>query len=313
MAKRITTMGRREISPVHAEDADVWRPQATNSMVPVAIFIVVILAIIIVIVVVGIDWSGSSGTPEGQARKSKERRRLDSDGFPEGKKFIDDIRANETLAFLDVERRRSNGMKEVTTTQVPEEPGKSMVVKQFCDRDNEFYFVASDLPDRMSAARKLSEARRRTRVLIAEIQRRVNTGNVIKALDGRDITDNMKKLTAAHSKYQSPFSEYHNPKDRTVGSNCDKGMLIEVCLRDKFNPTKWNTDNSIFRVLVHELAHSADHHMRDHGKDGHGPDFYRLQNYLLSVAQKLGIYSKEEHKRSGQRFCGLIFNEKDEF
>ena len=86
-------------------------------------------------------------------------------------------------------------------------------------------------------------------------------------------------------------------------------MMIETCLINKHNPSEWNSDNTLFRVHIHELAHSADIQYRADGEDGHGPEFKRLHQYLLGVAENLGIYSCDEYKQSGRKFCGLVLTE----
>ena len=178
-------------------------------------------------------------------------------------------------------------------------------------KDGDYYFVSASLPDRKKAADKLAEIHRRSQYLLQAIDEQLDGSRRVKAEDGTDITDNMRKLVQRHYQKKIPFAEYHNPNDQTVGSNSDKGMLIQICLRAKQNPSQWNTDNTLFRVHVHELAHSADHHYREDGNAGHGPEFYRLMNYLLAVAENLGIYSCEEYRKSGRAFCGLALTEED--
>ena len=129
------------------------------------------------------------------------------------------------------------------------------------------------------------------------------------ALDGTDITDNMKALIRKHYKVETPLAEYHNPSDLTVGSNSDKGVVIETCLRSKFDPTEWSSINTLFRVHTHELAHSADFDYREDGEDGHGPVFKRLHKHLLGVSENLGIYNCAEYTRSGGALCGVKLTE----
>jgi hypothetical protein len=238
----------------------------------------------------------------------------DTVGFPDGKNFIDYAEPGEKFAFWDSEGRPSRrGRKSMTITRKPDEDGKDMVVKQLCDRDGRYYFVSASLPDKVQASRKLAEVRRRTEKLVHALARQTDGGRKVYSRDGVDLTGNIKKLLGVHKGRDTPLAEYHNPGDQTVGSNCDKGVLIEVCLREKRHPTRWNADNSIFRVHVHELAHSADYEIRGDGHEAHGPDFYRIQTFLLILAQELGVYSKAEYLESDGGFCGLRFSEKDDF
>jgi hypothetical protein len=176
-------------------------------------------------------------------------------------------------------------------------------------KDGQFYFVASNLPDKQKAADKLAEINRRSQYLLQSIDEQLDGNKRIKSEDGTDITDNMRQLVKRHYRKFTPFAEYHNPDDLTVGSNSDKGMMIETCLRNKYEPREWNADNTLFRVHIHELAHSADFHFREDGEEGHGPEFKRLHKYLLGVAQNLGIYNCDDYQKSGKRFCGLKLTE----
>lgn len=236
----------------------------------------------------------------------------DGDESPEVT-LSEDVGPSEAITFGDVvPSADGSGAK---TVQVSKEggagAGEDKVVKQRSDLDGEYYFVAASLPERKKAADKLAEIHRRSQYLLQAIDEQLDGNRRIKAADGTDITDNMRKLVRRHYQKTVPFAEYHNPSDQTVGSNSDKGMLIQICLRSKRDPSQWNSDNTLFRVHVHELAHSADHHYREDGNAGHGPEFYRLMNHLLEVAENLGIYSCEEYKRSGRAFCGLALTEED--
>ena len=170
--------------------------------------------------------------------------------------------------------------------------------------------VAASLPDREKAADFLSEIYRREQFLLQTIDEMLDGGETIKAFDGIVITDNMKRLVKKHFKKVTPFAEYHNPNDRTVGSNSAKGALVEICLRSKYKPEEWNPINTAFRVHVHELAHSADTEFREDGD--HGEVFNRLMNFLLGVAENIGIYNCDEYKKS-RKFCGLVLEEVDTF
>lgn len=217
--------------------------------------------------------------------------------------------ASEQFSMDDVRRAVATIATNSRLKGGASDKGKSKVVGVKSLRDDHVYYVASDLPNKAEAADKFAEINRRAQTLLQAVDEQLSTHHRIVAEDGTDITDNMKQLVRKHYKKPAAFAEYHNPSDLTVGSNSDKGELIEMCLRSKDNPGQWNTDNTLFRVHVHELAHSADFHYRADGEDGHGPEFRRLHQYLLGVAENLGIYNCDEYKQSGKRFCGLVLNE----
>lgn len=203
------------------------------------------------------------------------------------------------------------GTAEVQVSFAEEPEGKAKVTKQRSALDNKYYLVAATLPDRERAADTLAELHRRSQHLIHAVSERIDSGRPVRAPDGQDVTANMRRLVEKHSGREIPFAEYHNPSDKTVGSNADKGVLIEMCLRSKYDPAQWNSMNTLTRVHVHELAHSADFHYRADGEDAHGPDFYRLMNTLLKIAEDEGLYNCAEYTRSGGAFCGLRLTENE--
>lgn len=220
----------------------------------------------------------------------------------------DGLTENSPVTLGDVVNT-SDGDKAIKASKEKDPSGKSQVVRVKSDIDGDYYYVAANLPDKVKAANKLAEVQRRSQYLLQSIDEQLDSNRRITAEDGTDITDNMRKLVKKHYKKRIPFAEYNNPNpdDYTVGSNSEKGELIEMCLRSKFNSNDWNSDNTLFKVHVHELAHSADHHYReDHH---HGPEFERLNNYLLKISQNLGIYSCSEYMKSGKKFCGLRLEE----
>lgn len=193
-----------------------------------------------------------------------------------------------------------------------EQPGgKAKVTKQRSAVDNKYYLVAATLPERERAADTLAELNRRSQHIIHAVRERIESGHPIIAPDGQDVTANMRRLTEKHADREIPFAEYHNSADKTVGSNADKGVLIEMCLRSKYDTSIWNSMNTLTRVHVHELAHSADFHFRQDGEEAHGPDFYRLMNTLLKIAEHEGLYSCAQYTRSNGAFCGLRLTENE--
>lgn len=186
---------------------------------------------------------------------------------------------------------------------------RSKVVAVQSSRTRTQYHVAADLPGRQKAADTFEEIARRLQAVLQALDEQLMYGGRIKAGDGVDITENIRKLVKKHYKKPLPMAEYHNPSDMTIGSNSDKGSLLEMCLREKTNPSAWTPVNTLTRVALHEAAHSADFGFRADGEDGHGPVFKRIHTHLLKVAEQHGLYDCAEYKRSGRRVCGLVLSE----
>ncbi len=187
---------------------------------------------------------------------------------------------------------------------------KSEVVQVQSNVDGIFYFIAVDSPDMQKGADTFAEMQRRAKVLLQAIATKSSGNRKVIASDGTDITEDMKRLLVAHYGKNLSLAEYHEPGESVVGSNTGKGKLFEICLRSKKNPEEWNNLNTMFRVLVHEMAHSADSQQREDGEKGHGEVFKRLNMHLLAEAEVLGLYDCEEYKRTNQAFCGETLSEK---
>lgn len=265
-------------------------PSGSNDLIYATMLgLLVFIAVILVINIV--TTNGGSVQPGGQPSAQP------AELF---KGELKDLPEREAVTIGDV---KISGGKPVIEVSDEKDPVKDKVIKWKSNIDGEYYYVADSLPDKQRAADTLAEIHMREQYLLQSLDEMMDNGGQIKAADGTDITINMKRLVKKHYGKRTPFAELHSPGDKTVGSNSSKGELIEMCLRNKYNPSEWNPINTIFRVHVHELAHSADKSYREDGD--HGPVFNRLMNHLLQVSENLGIYSCSEYQASGRRYCGL--------
>mmetsp|Transcript_7548 Transcript_7548/g.13445 ORF Transcript_7548/g.13445 Transcript_7548/m.13445 type:complete len:292 (+) Transcript_7548:95-970(+) len=187
--------------------------------------------------------------------------------------------------------------------------GKARLLKKTADLDDQGYFVAAGVPGDEQAANHLAELQRRAMILIARIDDLVKEGKPLNSVDGREVTENMKRILKKHLNRPLLLVELFQPGGTTVGANSGKGMLFELCLRK--NANDFDPVNSTMRVLVHEIAHSGDANYRKAGVDAHGPVFKSIQDFMLEVAEREGLYSCEEFSNGGRRICGLQLDEND--
>jgi hypothetical protein len=204
------------------------------------------------------------------------------------------------LNFFD-ETEYLGAQEMLNKNRVPNEMVKSTL-------DQNSYPVAKGLPNVDRAANLLAEVVRRSQAVLQEVNRRTAEKKPVKH-KGKDITSNMKTLVSKHFQKPIPLSEYHNPRNKTIGANTGKGKKIEMCLRSKSNPSNFEPINTLIRVHLHELAHSADDKYRKNGPENHGPQFQNLHSFLLKVAEELNLYSCAEYKKGSQTCCDLKINE----
>lgn len=211
--------------------------------------------------------------------------------------------ANETTG---PETLRAKEVKDRLEMLVLGKPGPRVsTIKSYSLRDGKTYYVHPTY-GADTAANMFAELNKRTSDVIFEIKKRMDKTNSI-VYENKDITHNMERLVKKHYNKPIDFEEYHNPNDLIVGSNTSKGSTIEICLRSKYDETKFNSMNTTFRVVLHELAHSADTEYRT--EERHGKDFERLHKYLLSVATDMNYYNCEEYEKSNKSFCGVTLTE----
>ena len=179
-------------------------------------------------------------------------------------------------------------------------PGRSKMTT-VKGKDGKEYDVA-DLQNKQKAADYLAEINRRVDVLMYHLQNLVAKNNKIE-YEGENMTNCIKRLIRKQQNSPHKFSELYDDTD-TVASNTNKGEQLDLCLRDKADPSSFNEMNTAMRVVLHELAHSADKQYRMH--ENHGNHFYRLHSYLMDEAGKVNVYSCSQYNRDGPGFCGML-------
>lgn len=173
-------------------------------------------------------------------------------------------------------------------------------------KDGKKYKVI-DGPYKEQVADYLAEIRHRVDVMIYHLKNLLARGPIV--FEGEEITKCMRRLVRKHDERGHTFSELWDPSSDSVAANTDKGAELEICARDKYEPSKINNVNTAMRVALHELAHSADKYYRLQAD--HGEHFYRLHSFLLKEAQNVGVYSCKQYSIDGPGFCGLSLPDDD--
>jgi hypothetical protein len=263
----------------------------------------VVTLVILVLIVVKFGGNGGGNGGGGGGGEAKKLR------VPLESNIVSDIPDDVVITGI---RNNGDGTKDIDILDSDKDSeGKHKVVKFKSQLDGRYYFVCATLPDKQRAADTLAEIHRRSQMLLFYFFEKLDARERIIADDKVDISANIQQMVRKHYNQPMALAEYHAPRDKTVGANSEKGLLIEMCLRAKNDSSKWNSMNTLTRVHIHELAHSGDFLFRADGTNNHGPDFYRIMDHLLQEAEKLGLYSCEEYKASGKAFCGLMLSEED--
>ena len=94
--------------------------------------------------------------------------------------------------------------------------------------------------------------------------------------------------------------EESKDEEGTSSYTVNKGELISVCVR--FKPAKevFHNDNTLWFVLMHELAHVMSI------SEGHGPEFVKNFKFLLKESESMGIYEPVDYSNNNNIvYCGV--------
>jgi len=158
---------------------------------------------------------------------------------------------------------------------------KRNIITKTSKKDNIEYYVR-DLDNSQEAAEKLS-------VINTKLQKLINSldENERKGIDRLKKRYNPKTLVETEE--SSKYTSY----------SLNKGEKIALCIREKNDPMKFETDNTIIFVAIHELAHIMTKSV------GHPPEFWDNMGFLLKKADELDIYEPIDYSKNNTEYCGM--------
>lgn len=83
---------------------------------------------------------------------------------------------------------------------------------------------------------------------------------------------------------------------------------MHICLRKRNNSHELYDINILMYVILHELAHMCNYDKYNNPIIGHGPEFKRIFQILVSNAIKIGIYTDQRFNEEPKEYCDLIIN-----
>lgn len=94
--------------------------------------------------------------------------------------------------------------------------------------------------------------------------------------------------------------EESKDEEGTSSYTVNKGELISVCVRYKPAKENFHNDNTLWFVLMHELAHVMSI------SEGHGPEFVKNFKFLLKESESMGIYQPVDYSNNNNIvYCGV--------
>ena len=80
----------------------------------------------------------------------------------------------------------------------------------------------------------------------------------------------------------------------------NKGSAMYLCLRDREDPTKLVTKDTLLFVMLHEISHIA-----NYNGWGHGIEFWEIFKFILNEAYLTGEYIPTDYSKYPVVYCGL--------
>jgi hypothetical protein len=88
-------------------------------------------------------------------------------------------------------------------------------------------------------------------------------------------------------------------EEGTSSYTVNKGDLMSICVRYKPDHTQFHDNNTLWFVLMHEIAHVMS------VSEGHGPEFMKNFKFVLQESEKMNIYTPVDYSNNNITYCGV--------
>ena len=111
---------------------------------------------------------------------------------------------------------------------------------------------------------------------------------------------NVKRLVKGYN----PRKIYETlPTSKYTAYSQNKGEKMAFCLDTEKQNGQLIDMNTLTFVAIHELAHVATLSI------GHTDEFWNNFKFLLTQAQKIGVYAPIDYSKKPQRYCGMTIDD----
>lgn len=129
--------------------------------------------------------------------------------------------------------------------------------------------------------------------LLAEI-----SGRLVKIQKELESKHDEKNIQTIKDRFNPSNISEGSPDSQYTSYTVNKGEKMIFCIRDK-ETKKLHDINLMMYVALHEFAHVISVTV------GHNKEFHKNFNYLLKVAEEMGIYKKLPLGKQQIKYCGL--------
>ena len=153
--------------------------------------------------------------------------------------------------------------------------------------DNNTYLVRK-MPDDQKAANLIGKIRIKLDKICDYCLKKYPNKESIKRMRRKFNPNNISE-TGKNSKYTS--------------YSVNKGEKLVLCLRSRDGKDTLIDENTLTFVSVHELSHIMTKSV------GHTPEFWKNFKFLLEIAIKLGLYTREDYSVNPKPYCGITVSD----
>lgn len=93
--------------------------------------------------------------------------------------------------------------------------------------------------------------------------------------------------------------EESKDEEGTSSYTVNKGELMSICIRYKPDSNRFHDDNTMWFVLMHEIAHVMS------VTEGHGEEFMKNFKFLLVESEKMNMYTPVDYSNNNITYCGV--------
>lgn len=155
-----------------------------------------------------------------------------------------------------------------------------------------------DLPNKMGAFNLLESMFVKTDKFLIQLRQDVNQR--CSNSDDQNHKDELTKVSRLVNRLQKNIEVFESEFEEGVSSYCvNKGEEIAICVRNKNNKNVFHNQNTLWFVIMHELAHVMSI------SEGHNQEFIENFKYLLVKSKELGYYVPKNYKENNINYCGV--------
>ncbi len=162
--------------------------------------------------------------------------------------------------------------------------------------------VISTYPNYMQAAQLLASVHANMLLFMKYLINKFGIDQIPQPVPSTPAGKDMFTIAQTLVKNYNPDEFYENDPRTSSDTSFtrDKGLAMYICMRRRNNPNILVSEDMLFFVILHEMAHIG-----NYDGWGHKSRFWQVFKFLLQQAEASGIYAPVNYALTPQWYCGL--------